>query len=220
MAESISVTLADQLLQMAIDGNMKTGDKLPGEIELAEKFQVSRVSIREAINGLKFLGILDAAPRRGTTIAALDYRRLVKYIGFQMAFSSMSEAELFEARLALETGMLELVAKRMTDETWAELRELAEACRRASDEPEAVAASIEADMRFHRRLLELSGNGMLQAFVKLIEVFFLSSNRPPANRQDQENAAEVHLMIVEALHDRNVELARGLMQKHLAKHRF
>lgn len=220
MAESISVTLADQLLQMAIDGNMKIGDKLPGEIELAEKFQVSRVSIREAINGLKFLGILDAAPRRGTTIAALDYRRLVKYIGFQMAFSSMSEAELFEARLALETGMLELVAKRMTDATWMELRELAEACRRASDEPEAVAASIEADMRFHRRLLELSGNGMLQAFVKLIEVFFLSSNRPPANRRDQENAAEVHLMIVEALHDHNVELARGLMQKHLARHRF
>ena len=105
MSESMSTVLADRLLQTAIESNMKIGDKLPGEVELADRFHVSRVSIREAINGLKFLGMLDAAPRRGTTIAALDYRRLVKYLGFQMAFSSLSEEELFDARLALEIGM-------------------------------------------------------------------------------------------------------------------
>ncbi len=192
----MSTVLADRLLQTAIESNMKIGDKLPGEVELADRFHVSRVSIREAINGLKFLGMLDAAPRRGTTIAALDYRRLVKYLGFQMAFSSLSEEELFDARLALEIGMLDLVGQRMTAED-----------------------SIEADMRFHQRLLEISGNSMLQAFVKLIESFFHRQNAHPGNRQDQASAAEVHRMIVEALHDRNIELARGLMQKHLARHR-
>lgn len=170
------------LLQTAIESNMKIGDKLPGEVELADRFHVSRVSIREAINGLKFLGMLDAAPRRGTTIAALDYRRLVKYLGFQMAFSSLSEEELFDARLALEIGMLDLVGQRMTDEDYRELLELADACRRESDEPKAVADSIEADMRFHQRLLEISGNSMLQAFVKLIESFFHRQNAHPGNR--------------------------------------
>ena len=125
MSESMSTVLADRLLQTAIESNMKIGDKLPGEVELADRFHVSRVSIREAINGLKFLGMLDAAPRRGTTIAALDYRRLVKYLGFQMAFSSLSEEELFDARLALEIGMLDLVGQRMTDEDYRELLELA-----------------------------------------------------------------------------------------------
>ena len=215
----MSTVLADRLLQTAIESNMKIGDKLPGEVELADRFHVSRVSIREAINGLKFLGMLDAAPRRGTTIAALDYRRLVKYLGFQMAFSSLSEEELFDARLALEIGMLDLVGQRMTDEDYRELLELADACRRESDEPKAVADSIEADMRFHQRLLEISGNSMLQAFVKLIESYFHRQNAHPGNRQDQASAAEVHRMIVEALHDRNIELARGLMQKHLARHR-
>ena len=196
----MSTVLADRLLQTAIESNMNIGDKLPGEVELADRFHVSRVSIREAINGLKFLGMLDAAPRRGTTIAALDYRRLVKYLGFQMAFSSLSEEELFDARLALEIGMLDLVGQRMTAEDYRELLEL-------------------ADMRFHQRLLEISGNSMLQAFVKLIESFFHRQNAHPGNRQDQASAAEVHRMIVEALHDRNIELARGLMQKHLARHR-
>lgn len=179
----MSTVLADRLLQTAIESNMKIGDKLPGEVELADRFHVSRVSIREAINGLKFLGMLDAAPRRGTTIAALDYRRLVKYLGFQMAFSSLSEEELFDARLALEIGMLDLVGQRMTAEDYRELLELADACRRESDEPKAVADSIEADMRFHQRLLEISGNSMLQAFVKLIESFFHRQNAHPGDRK-------------------------------------
>ena len=72
----MSTVLADRLLQTAIESNMKIGDKLPGEVELADRFHVSRVSIREAINGLKFLGMLDAAPRRGTTMAAGQVSRV------------------------------------------------------------------------------------------------------------------------------------------------
>ena len=64
----MSTVLADRLLQTAIESNMKIGDKLPGEVELADRFHVSRVSIREAINGLKFLGMLDAAPRRDSSV--------------------------------------------------------------------------------------------------------------------------------------------------------
>ena len=123
MTESFNTQLADRLLQMALENKMKVGDKFPNENELAEQLKVSRVSLREAINGLKFLGLLDDAPRRGTTIAALDYGRLLKYISFQQVFSPLSEKELFDARMSIEIGIMGLLIERMTEEEKERFRE-------------------------------------------------------------------------------------------------
>lgn len=218
MTESFNTQLADRLLQMAMEKKMKVGDKFPNENELAEQLKVSRVSLREAINGLKFLGILDAAPRRGTTIAALDYGRLLKYISFQQVFSPLSEKELFDARMSIETGIMGLLIERMTEEDFQELLRLAVACRREDDTPEAIRNSIDGDMMFHRKLLEVTRNGMLQAFAKVIDCFFISLHTHYGTMEDTRSAAEIHVMIVEAIHEHNLGLAQGLMQKHLARH--
>jgi len=218
MTETFNTQLADRLLQMAIDNNMKAGDKFPNENELSAKFNVSRVSLREAINGLKFLGLLNAAPRRGTTIATLDYTRLIRYISFQMAFSSMSEHELFDARQSIEIGIAGLLIERMGKEDFGELRQLAVGCRRDVESPEAIRKSIEGDLLFHRKLLEFTRNEPLQAFAKLLDSFFACLNKHPGTIEDSRSAAEVHLQIVDALEQRDSALAEKLIRDHLARH--
>lgn len=216
---SAAKIVADKLLEMAVKRGLKTGDKLPGEVELAAEFKVSRITVREAINGLKFLGILDSAPRRGTTIAGLDYSSLSKYLGFQMAFSPMGEHELLESRIAIESGLMNLVAAKMTQESYRELVTLATACEIESNGAEDIHKSLIADLNFHRKLLEIAGNQIIMAFGNLIETFFLIHvAQHPGNSIDSKSAAEMHLLIVNALHEKNIDLARGLIRRHLMRH--
>jgi DNA-binding FadR family transcriptional regulator len=201
-----------------LDSGLGPGDRLPSEEEMARQFNVSRVSIREATNGLKFLGLLNSAPRRGTTIASVDFSRLTKYMGFQLAFGTMSESELLEARTLVEVGQLEIAARKLQPHHLTELKEIANRCCREGDSPEEIELSIQADYEFHRKLLEVGGNSALQAFSKLLENFFRHLEQHPGTIEDSRRTAQEHLLMVEALHDNNLELARGLMRNHLYRH--
>ncbi len=218
--ESKSEQTARQLMAYAVESGLGPGDRLPSEEEMAKKFNVSRVSIREATNGLKFLGLLDSAPRRGTTIACMDFSRLAKYVGFQLAFSSMSEQELLEARLVVEVSQLEIAARKLTDESVKELNEIAVRCGRNSNSSKAVDGTIQADYEFHRKLLDVGGNSALQAFSELLENFFRQLEAHPGTIEDSQRSAREHLVIVEALQNENLELARGMMRRHLVRHKY
>jgi len=218
--ESKSEQTAKQLMAYAVESGLGPGDRLPSEEEMARKFNVSRVSIREATNGLKFLGLLDSAPRRGTTIASMDFSRLAKYVGFQLAFSTMSEQELLEARLVVEVSQLEIAARKLTEENVRELNEIAFRCGRNDNSPEAVDCTIQADYEFHRKLLEVGGNSALQAFSELLENFFRQLEAHPGTIEESERSAQEHMLIVEALQAGNLELARGMMRRHLTWHKY
>lgn len=219
MNKSLSEQTARQLLDYAMKEGLKFGDKLPNEEQLAERFMVSRVSLREAVNGLKFLGLLDSAPRRGTTIAPMDFNRLAQYVGFHMTFSPMSEEELLEARLIIEEGQLQLVARNLTEEAYSELTILARQCQRDQDTAEEIQRTMKADLDFHRALLRVGGNHALIAFSKLLEAFFIRLEKHPGTVADSHRTAEEHLMLVNALRENNLEFARGIIKKHLSTHR-
>ncbi|MDR0932841.1 MAG: FCD domain-containing protein [Victivallales bacterium] len=89
---------------------------------------------------------------------------------------------------------------------------------REDDSPESIRRSIDGDMLFHRKLLETTRNEMLQSFAMLIDSFFVSLKTRYSSIEDNRKAAEIHLMIVEALHDKNLSLAQGLMQQHLSRY--
>lgn len=211
--ESAASTLADQLLELILERGLRNGDKLPGEVELAAEFQVSRLTVREAINGLKFLGILKSAPRRGTEIAELDYSRLSKYLAFQIAFASPKTSDLMRARLALELGSLEL-ALPVAPEAAEKLYELADGIQWRDDSEEDSKRASHSDFEFHHYLLELSKNPLMTAFSSLIDIFlrFYAIRLP--NAAESKRLAELHRMIARAIIENNLDLARGLLIDH------
>ena len=140
-----------QLLTYIREQGLHPGDKLPGEEELAELFRVSRVSIRSATDGLKFFGVLNSAPGRGTVIADIDFAGCANHIGFQFACTFMPLEQLMTARIVIECGLMELISRNLTEADWGRIAQAANALNqtdiRIDDNPLLTVADMNAKCR-------------------------------------------------------------------------
>jgi DNA-binding FadR family transcriptional regulator len=215
---TVSDQIAAKLKQYIIENNLKCGDRLPTEHELAELFGVSRISVREATKALGFLGIIDAAPRRGLTIARLNMERVSQYLGFHFAVSDYPKEQLIETRLAIELAGLSRAVERMRDEPtiYVRLNAINERLREIL-ENEDLSEWIELDVEFHRELLRASGLEPLVAFHDLLQVFFqrFRSNLHIASRRD---GVQLHQEIIDALRAGRLDVASQTLREHIGRH--
>ncbi|WNM34432.1 GntR family transcriptional regulator [Streptomyces sp. Li-HN-5-11] len=135
-----------------IAGRLRPGDRLV-ERELAERFGVSRVPVREAIRALVAEGFVHFETPRRTLV-----RRL----------TPADVKELFELREALEVYAAGLAASRATDEALAELRELLRSAARATEAGDAEAIT-DINTRFHDRILATAGNSLLISVMEPVD---------------------------------------------------
>jgi len=183
---------------------------------LADLFGVSRVSTREATKALGFLGIIDAAPRRGLTVGQVDMKRLTNYLSFHLAISDFPTTQLLDARMVIENGVLPHVMRQMANDPTlhARLTEQAARVSRARELDERIAA----DAAFHRSLLDASGITPLLAFHDLLTIFFDRFRRSLA-RGDWEAGMKQHQQILDALRDGDLKQACDVLANHLEHHR-
>jgi GntR family transcriptional repressor for pyruvate dehydrogenase complex len=213
---NLSVVVAERIRQYIMDNGLKPGDRLPTEQELSDRFGVSRVSTREATKALGFLGIIDAAPRRGLVVGRIDMKRLTSYLGFHLAISDFPRPQLLDARIVIETGALPHVMRRMADDPglYDGLVQAADAVRSAPDLDEKILA----DAAFHRALLDASGVGPLMAFHDLLTIFFDRFRRSLACG-DWEVGLRHHRQILDALRGGDLKLACDVLTLHVDYHR-
>ncbi|MFA6815240.1 MAG: FCD domain-containing protein [Lentisphaeria bacterium] len=226
-ANSKTDRVIEDILSYIIEHQLVVGDKLPAEGEMTTLFGVSRICIREALQGLKFLGFVVSSTKGGTRIKKLDFSLLSRVLSFQIAISNLTYYEstisnesydqLLEARCVIELGVLEIIIKKITQEEVEKLERFAD-CEMKDDSPEQLDWTYKRDCEFHRTLLEISENGMLKSFTKMLDIFFLL-NRGKTNRANSKIVASEHQNIVQALKDHNLELARGIMRHHLGKYK-
>src|SRR5205809_6632625 len=103
-----------QVKQLIAEGRFKSGDRLPPERELAEKFVVSRTSVREALRTLESLGLIDIRPGEGTFVREVSIDALVEPLALLLTSHREAIVELFEARRLLEPALAALTAARAT----------------------------------------------------------------------------------------------------------
>ena len=204
--------VADSIFSYIIQHRLKINDKLPSEEELAELLGVSRSSVREGLRSLKFQGLLQSSPRRGTVLQPVNFSSICHILAYQIAISDVSFYQLLEARRAIELGALELVAARASELRFDEWRELAD-CSERGEADDALEYICRRDQAFHRKLLELSGNELLISFSRLLELFFTPHRC--ARRTSTRQTSLEHVMLLDALEAGNLELARGLLKRHL-----
>src|SRR5262249_7769728 len=187
---------AERIKQYIIDNRLKPGDRLPTEQELCDRFGVSRVCTREATKALSFLGIIDAAPRRGLAVGQLDMKRVTHYLGFHFAISDFPLSELLDARSVIESGALPHVIKRMAKDPsiYERLQEKAEDAQR----PGNLDQRITRDVAFHHALLDASGISPLLAFHDLLTIFFDRFRRSLA-RGDWDSGMKQHFELIDYL---------------------
>lgn len=207
-------SVADQIVQLISGGAFPPGSRLPGERELAERFDVSRVTVREAEIALQALGYLSI--KIGSGVYVLDPAE-----NGSGSLPAVSPFELTEARLLFESEAAALAARQIDDKTLVKLQALVE--RMASREPSDKEDSQLADREFHLAIAAASGNSAVR-FV--IETLWKLRTQIPEIRQvhaaicadeDAGDRGTEHAEILEALKNRDPARARSAMQNHFRR---
>ncbi len=163
-----SDAVASQLKEMILSGELKPGDRLPPEADLCRHFGVSRMTIREATQSLKALGLLEATPGRGTFVAARDPGAVLRDMA-RFSFDSADQiADVYEVRSVLESRASAQAADRagrgdreeLLDFTRTWLAEAEKGDRKRLD------SFRTRDREFHLRIARLSGNILLEELME------------------------------------------------------
>jgi GntR family transcriptional repressor for pyruvate dehydrogenase complex len=197
-------------------GDLKVGDQLPAERDLAQRFGVSRTAVREAVKALREKGIVEAFPGRGTFITdgtfhgirqSLD--RIVKN-GQPDGF-----AYLVEVREILEPEIAALAATRAEEGDLAAMRDAVNVMDTARRDPDAF---IEADLDFHLSLAEAAANPLILSLIDSI-VGILREQRMGIFRVEggPERGQYHHKRILDAIEHRDPRGARDAMRAHLGQ---
>lgn len=153
---SLVEQVASQIETLIETGHWSIGDRLPPEMELMEKFGVSRNSLREAIHALVHAGLLVTKQGSGTVVRSTS----VLGAALNRHIEKSSLIETFEVRLALEREAAQMAAKRRNENDLDKLDACISKCRVAAKKRE-LEAFIEADMSFHKLIVEAANNQLL-----------------------------------------------------------
>ena len=119
-AQSVSSQIVDQVRGALFRGELKSGDFLGSENELAQKLGVSRIPVRDAFKTLQALGIVDVkvGAKGGARIASGNPSHFADTLAVQLKLVGISVEEMFDAQIAIEVMATELAAKRATRSTY------------------------------------------------------------------------------------------------------
>jgi len=205
--------LVEQILGFVKAGRLKPGDKLPSERDLAERFEVSRPTVREAMRALSVLGIVEIRHGGGAFVTALRATELLGPLNFFLSLSEVSIEKLYEARRLIEGEICALAASRVDAAFCAELEAMIE---RQEAVKENVDAYLAIDSRFHERLAEVSGNPFLARAAQSLNVLGIEFRRASAvTGNAQSRSITDHRRILAALRAGDVAKSRAAMEAHM-----
>lgn len=208
--------VARRLKAFIAEGNLRPGDRLPTEAQLAERFGVSRLSLREATKSLEFLGIVEAKPGRGLTVGRVNMERVTEYLGFHPALQDVAPEVLIDTRAVIEVGVLPQVAERMKRDPalYERLDQINEGLRQAR----TLERWVELDIEFHRSLIAASGLSPLLAFGDVVAVFFRRF-RESVKQAEWDVGVASHQKIIDDLRIGRVGHAGRELRAHIESHR-
>lgn len=213
-------SLVDRAEKSIIDyikvNKLKVGDILPKELELTEKLGVSRTVVREALLRLKSIGLIESKKHKGAVITNPDILGSFKKIFHPSFLDTSTLTDLFEMRLALEVGIADFIINKITDK---DIEELEEMTKTIVSGDTALPWSIEDEKKFHGKLYEISGNGMLLELQEmLIPIFQYVHQSGILEKPIFQGEFISHKELVEVLKMRDADAYRKAIRIHLNNH--
>ncbi|MCT8988021.1 pyruvate dehydrogenase complex transcriptional repressor PdhR [Shewanella phaeophyticola] len=213
----ISDVIMEQLERMILEGSLQPGQKLPPERELAVQFEVSRPSLREAIQKLEAKGLLMRRQGGGTYVKEQLWQSLADPIVELMHNDSESQYDLLEFRHATEGMMAYFAALRGTDADMKNINKRIAEVESANN----IDTKADAIVRFYRAIAEASHNvAMLHLVLSLTPVLHknVAKNLELLSRREETSAkANNHRRaLLAAIVRRDPEAARAASNEHLS----
>ncbi|MGB0659034.1 MAG: transcriptional regulator NanR [Mangrovicoccus sp.] len=217
--KKLSDEVQDRLLAHIREKQLRPGDVLPSERELMALYQVGRPAIREAMQDLQRMGLIEIRHGGRPKLARPSLDGLLSQMGTSidhlLTHSDQSLGHLKEARILLETEMARIAAQRRTDEDIEALTALIDAQDLARDDS---ASFLDHDGAFHARIAEISGNPIFQAVSQAIfgwlRLFHIEQVR---KRGLEPLTLAEHRLILRGIKEGDAEAAAEAMQDHLTR---
>lgn len=211
---SLVETVVERLQTVIEQGQLKSGERLPSELELVEQLGVSRPVLREAIGRLEALGLLKVVRGRGMFVGSqaslVSCSRLVRSA---MSIAPRDLRQLAQFRAAIEIQAARLAAEVATSEHVAELEALCDAMDRKDISYEDAVAT---DFEFHRKIAACTGNELLENSLSVVQEFVLAGMvRTTPNPRNHANSQRLHRRIFEAIRDQDQDAAEAAMKAHM-----
>lgn len=210
--------IVEQIKQFITGGELKPGDKLLAERDLAERLQVSRVSVREAIKTLEMLGFVDIRPGDGTFVRDTNTDDIIRPLAMFLAMERNSLLDMFEVRRIFETATAGLAAERAEAEEIEEIRILVEKMQQGINLQDSEKGE-EFDAAFHYAVAEATHNSLLTKLFRTVSEEFAKAISIARRQLYQADNAQViveqHRRVYEALRNRDAKGAADAMLEHL-----
>ena len=209
----VSDRVFEQMKQAIIDQEWKTGVRLPSEQALCEKFGVSRVTIRNALQRLGAIGLTETFLGNGTYVKQPDVgtniNTLIPVVYLEYDFES-----ILEFRKVVESGACALAAQNATSKDVATLSHLLEKMLTLQGDLEALAM---ADLEFHYTIAQISGNKLFLKTYEIIGDVYTRHMKRLVEAMGGDLGIYYHKKIVQAIERRDPEASRKAMYEHIHK---
>jgi len=193
-------------------GELRPGDQLPPERQLAEQFQVSRASVREALRSLELLGIVETRAGGGTFVRQAQPEDLSRPLT-SLITRGHSIPDVIDVRGLIEPAIAERAARNITDAEIAELRDIIAAQERKVALGESYA---EEDTRFHETIGTAARNELLVTVLGVIwDVLRASREEWLLTERRAHESLDAHRRILGALERRDPAAARAAAAEHI-----
>jgi GntR family transcriptional regulator, transcriptional repressor for pyruvate dehydrogenase complex len=199
---------------LVVRGELRPGNRLPAERELAILLGVSRPTVRAGLKGLAAMGTVHTRHGAGTYITEAPVLRS-EPLNLLAALHGFSRADMYETRRMLEVAAAGLAAERATPSQVSTI----------ADELTNLFASMDDrrtfllhDIRFHRAVAHASGNPIVTALVEMVSTLYYDRRTQTAERATETNlrdAAEAHRRVYLAIRAHDAARARDAMSDHL-----
>jgi DNA-binding FadR family transcriptional regulator len=210
--------IVDQIKDDVLSGNLKVGDKLPSEHEMATIFGVSRTAVREALRILELSGlvVIKKGNQGGCFIQhASTGQRLIDYLSDHWRVGNITLDQLTEARCWIESIIIDIVGKKATKKDFESLRKSTDKAERYYREGKER-DKIFQNFHFHIQLAQLTGNPLLtDALSAIFELLAYMLIKIKPNLRITQTTFDAHRKIIELLDAGRVDLAKDVNIHHM-----
>ena len=214
--------VADAIKELVTRGNMRPGDRLPGEAELIARFGMAKGTIREAMRILEAQGLIETrtGPGGGSFVGEVTADRAKALLANYFYFQDLSVADIYQLRRVLEPELAASLAGRLSEDQLAELEAVVAQYPAPAATAEEERDQHVASLAFHRKLANFSGNPLLAFVISFMDrilsdlTVFRQLYDPP-NRELYEKGLGFQTNLIAALRDGRAEDARSIMRAHM-----
>ena len=204
--------IIEQIITLIKEKKLKDGEKLFSERKLAERFEVSRVTVREALKRLEQIGLIVSQARGGFKIRRPSADSLIEPLMGIITFSEEDNKNIIEVRRILEVNSIPLICKSISSKNIEEIYTIIENMEKNINDYDLFS---DYDYFFHLKLAQTTNNPVLFGLLTSIRKILREEIKELAKfENNRKNTLKLHKLIIEAIEKKEVEEAKKFTNLH------